>query len=303
LDRYDPQFICNGSDHSGRYSFGNQPEICQWNCEKLAEAISPFLPLEMTMPVVKEFKKLFNDHFLSKMRKKLGLFTQKETDMELVQKLLKTMETNGADMTNTFRSLSRLDLNKKEESLEELLDFILKQGPTLEELAEKNKPELSSQELEKLAEMGQKNPFLLAVITGRSLQWVAKQFQIKKVYESLISMNPVEKRNNDKAAWINFFQLYLARLEEDIHGLSPEEKMKVQQDRITLMNNNNPKIILRNYIAQNAIELAEKGDFSEVKRLLKVLSNPFSENHEFTLNQYDAKPPQSASKICVTCSS
>ncbi len=34
---------------------------------------------------------------------------------------------------------------------------------------------------------------------------------------------------------------------------------------------------MRNYIAQNAIEAAEKGDYTEVRRVLKMLENPFSE--------------------------
>lgn len=36
-----------------------------------------------------------------------------------------------------------------------------------------------------------------------------------------------------------------------------------------------PRFILRNYIAQNAIEAAEKGDYTEVRRVLKLLENPF----------------------------
>ena len=37
----------------------------------------------------------------------------------------------------------------------------------------------------------------------------------------------------------------------------------------------NPRIVLRNFIAQNAIEAAEKGDFSEVRRVLKAFQKPF----------------------------
>ena len=29
LDRYDPDFICNGSDDSGRYDYKSQPDICR----------------------------------------------------------------------------------------------------------------------------------------------------------------------------------------------------------------------------------------------------------------------------------
>ena len=47
------------------------------------------------------------------------------------------------------------------------------------------------------------------------------------------------------------------------------------------MNKSNPIYILRNEIAQNAIEKAESGDFSEVKNLLKLFEKPFEENQEF----------------------
>lgn len=38
------------------------------------------------------------------------------------------------------------------------------------------------------------------------------------------------------------------------------------------------RFILRNYIAQNAIDAAEKGDFSEVRRVLEILQTPYSED-------------------------
>jgi len=39
LDSYNPDFICNGSDHDGRYSFKNQPSICKWNLDSLADSL------------------------------------------------------------------------------------------------------------------------------------------------------------------------------------------------------------------------------------------------------------------------
>ena len=48
LDAYDPEYICNHSDHEGRYSFDNQPGIGHWNLTRFATAISPL--------VVEEFK-------------------------------------------------------------------------------------------------------------------------------------------------------------------------------------------------------------------------------------------------------
>lgn len=40
------------------------------------------------------------------------------------------------------------------------------------------------------------------------------------------------------------------------------------------------RFILRNYIAQNAIDAAEKGDFSEVRRVLEILQTPYSEDQD-----------------------
>ena len=52
------------------------------------------------------------------------------------------------------------------------------------------------------------------------------------------------------------------------------------------------RFILRNYIAQNAIEAAEKGDYSEVRRVLKILENPYSDDIDLS----DLSTPQTTSK-------
>ena len=72
-------------------------------------------------------------------------------------------------------------------------------------------------------------------------------------------------------------------------------------ERAAGMNKVNPKFILRNYLAQQAIEKAEQKDFSEITRLLKVLASPFDEQEEF--EQYAALPPDWAQQIAVSCSS
>jgi hypothetical protein len=43
--RFDRGYVCNHSDDSGRYSYAAQPGVCRWNCEKLAEALAPVLPV------------------------------------------------------------------------------------------------------------------------------------------------------------------------------------------------------------------------------------------------------------------
>jgi uncharacterized protein YdiU (UPF0061 family) len=63
----------------------------------------------------------------------------------------------------------------------------------------------------------------------------------------------------------------------------------------------NPKFILRNHLAQEAIHRAEQGDFSETARLLKVLQRPFDEQPEHAA--YADFPPDWAQHIEVSCSS
>ncbi len=57
-----------------------------------------------------------------------------------------------------------------------------------------------------------------------------------------------------------------------------------------LMDSVNPKYVLRNYLAQQAIDKAEKGDFSEVNTLLQVLRHPYAEQPEF--ERYAARRPE-----------
>jgi uncharacterized protein YdiU (UPF0061 family) len=71
--------------------------------------------------------------------------------------------------------------------------------------------------------------------------------------------------------------------------------------RRAAMHKVNPKYILRNYLAQVAIEKAQNGDFSEVRRLLAVLEHPFDEQPDN--EAYAALPPDWASHLEVSCSS
>ena len=48
LDDYEPGFICNHSDHQGRYSFDNQPAVALWNLQRLAQTLSPLPPRNLT---------------------------------------------------------------------------------------------------------------------------------------------------------------------------------------------------------------------------------------------------------------
>lgn len=95
LLRFDPDFICNASDNSGRYSYQAQPAICQWNLARLAEALDPDLPPERAKQVLDEYLPLYNTFYLNNMRKKLGLLKKEPEDETLITELMQTMHNTG----------------------------------------------------------------------------------------------------------------------------------------------------------------------------------------------------------------
>jgi uncharacterized protein YdiU (UPF0061 family) len=68
-----------------------------------------------------------------------------------------------------------------------------------------------------------------------------------------------------------------------------------------LMRRSNPKFVLRNHLGQQAIEAAQRKDFSGVATLLTLLETPFEEHPGFDL--YAGFPPDWASTIEISCSS
>ena len=99
--------------------------------------------------------------------------------------------------------------------------------------------------------------------------------------------------------------LFINREAFDAWALRYAERLRLEQsvesERATRMNAVNPKFVLRNHLAEEAIRRAQAGDFSEVQRLLKVLQRPFDEQAE---NAADAGlPPEWAQHLEVSCSS
>ena len=111
MDAYDPATVFSSIDHQGRYAYGNQPAIAQWNLARLAEAMLPLFDHDRDRAVVRataaldRFPELFDQHWLAGMRAKLGLFREEADDRVLVDDLLAWMQRHAADFTNTFRAL------------------------------------------------------------------------------------------------------------------------------------------------------------------------------------------------------
>jgi serine/tyrosine/threonine adenylyltransferase len=127
MDAYDPNTVFSSIDHNGRYAYGRQPQIAQWNLARFAETLLPLIhedPQEaasMANEAISGFSDTFRYYWLAGMRAKLGLLNQEADDGALVEDLLDCMQRHGADFTNTFRDLTSGSL--PEASVFRALDF------------------------------------------------------------------------------------------------------------------------------------------------------------------------------------
>jgi uncharacterized protein YdiU (UPF0061 family) len=112
MDHYDPATVFSSIDQRGRYSFGNQATIAQWNLARLAECLLPLMSggteaaVERATGVITAFMDQFDQALLQQMRRKLGLTTAQPEDTQLVRELLQLMQQQRADFTLTFRQLA-----------------------------------------------------------------------------------------------------------------------------------------------------------------------------------------------------
>ena len=111
LDAYDPAAVFSSIDQFGRYAYGNQPRIAQWNLARLAECLLPLLgedherALASAQELLAAFAPRFEAAYVGGLRRKIGLSAEREGDAELVQDLLRRMAESGADFTLVFRRL------------------------------------------------------------------------------------------------------------------------------------------------------------------------------------------------------
>jgi len=112
MDVYDPQTVFSSIDHDGRYAYGNQAYIAQWNLARFAEALLPLFhhQIDKAIPLAEEavdkFSSLFQGYWLNGMRYKLGLANEERDDKDLIQSLLQWMHKHKLDYTRIFRAIS-----------------------------------------------------------------------------------------------------------------------------------------------------------------------------------------------------
>ena len=113
MDNYNLNTVFSSIDRGGRYAYGNQPKIAQWNIARLIEALIPLInddvnkSIEIGNELINSFSGLYQNKWLEMMKSKLGLTGTSEEDKYLIDDLLTWMENNNADYTNTFIYLGK----------------------------------------------------------------------------------------------------------------------------------------------------------------------------------------------------
>jgi uncharacterized protein YdiU (UPF0061 family) len=229
MEAFDPRHICNHTDQQGRYAYNNQPQIGEWNCYALGQALLPLIgDVDATKAALAGYQPAFAAKKDALLHAKLGLQTVKPEDDALFDALFSILP--GVDFTLFFRRLGDLQAQ------------LTTSASSTEEMAQTDAP-------------------------------------LRDLFI-------------DRAAFDRWAQRYRTRLQaEDSNDAA----------RRLAMHAVNPKYVLRNYLAQAAIERAQAGDFSELARLQQVLQKPFDEQPEFA--HYAALPPDWASHLEVSCSS
>ncbi|MGQ9896503.1 MAG: protein adenylyltransferase SelO [Acidobacteriota bacterium] len=222
LDDYDPQFICNHSDVTGRYAFDQQPGIALWNLRCLAQTFITWVPRERLVDCLNTFRDVFFGEYERLMFAKLGLLHPQPEDAELLAEWLELMAQNRADYTLAFRRLS-------------------------------------------------------------------ETFPEDPAHPANARLQDLFVDREAVTAWLMKYALRLAR------------EGSLSSERQTRMRRINPKYILRNYLAQVAIERAEEGDFSEIEHLLTVLQQPYAEQPDQA--RYAEPPPEWGRRLEISCSS
>ncbi|MGD8785310.1 MAG: YdiU family protein [Thioalkalispiraceae bacterium] len=121
MESYQPGYICNHSDHHGRYAFDQQPQIGLFNLSCLAQAMLPLFmdkgddnpdkAVEKAKTVLDDYQAEYTQAYARLMRAKLGFREAMPEDQQLLQDLLNLMQQNQVDYTILFRALGAFRIN------------------------------------------------------------------------------------------------------------------------------------------------------------------------------------------------
>lgn len=115
-------YVCNHSDHAGRYAYHQQPNVAHWNLSRLLVCFMGEVPGEELQALLDTYPAHFEKAFQKVARAKLGLKLGHETDFRLFMDLIQLMNELSVDFTFTFRCLSRHRIDSNE-SLKSWWDY------------------------------------------------------------------------------------------------------------------------------------------------------------------------------------
>lgn len=111
MEAFDPAATFSSIDHGGRYAYGMQPALAQWNLARLVETLLPLIAgdtesaVALATPVLESWWPRYDGAFLQGMRAKLGLDDgDDELDATLVADLLGLLRQDHVDFTTFFRA-------------------------------------------------------------------------------------------------------------------------------------------------------------------------------------------------------
>lgn len=115
-------YICNHSDHHGRYAYNQQPSIGMWNLERFLVCFMKHIPKEKLEKMLGLYPHLFEQEYLRLNRLKLGLEKEEEKDYELFLELLQLLASLSIDYTFFWRQLSSYQKGQVQ-SLQEVWNY------------------------------------------------------------------------------------------------------------------------------------------------------------------------------------
>ncbi|CEG42259.1 Uncharacterized conserved protein (YdiU family) [Plasmopara halstedii] len=300
MEHFDPRHICNTSDDSGRYRYEAQPAICKWNCGILADQLELVMSRADLEKSLSGFDVVFQNEYLCLMWEKLGVSGKMEKDSELVSTLFDVLAHTGADFSCTFRYLSTLDAFDTGESRENILNKLTGISETLAEqkrkLAQASKG-ISDAQYNMIMTLLQENP-VRARQYGITPALVA---EIKANREEKVFLDAItdeERANTIRTAWEDWLDVYIFRIKKEGNADAASDSRRRHR-----MLKVNPLFVLRNHVAQKAIDLAHEGNHDGVHHIFELLTNPFDEPNDESDLVYALPQDPSATPLCVSCSS
>lgn len=131
MEGFDPATVYSSIDQNGRYAYGNQPLVAEWNLARLAEALLPLLHDDQEQAValavgsLEAFRSQYSAAWLAGMKAKLGLRKEVDDDVAspLVDELLALLQEGSVDYTSIFRNLGRSARGQAEPARSMILDL------------------------------------------------------------------------------------------------------------------------------------------------------------------------------------